>query len=111
MILCHEETGEQMQVQRILRLRTKTKLTGNMGFGLWSEVRAPEATARGRGMSEPTHARGRAGKEQLPRPAQATALLLRRKLQVLQRNTAQLHQKKHFSKYKVDACCVCASRV
>lgn len=81
-----------------------------MGFGLWSEVRVPEARARGRGMSEPIQAR-RAGKEKLPRPAQATALLLCRKLQVLQMNTAQLHQKKHFSKYEVGACLVCASCV
>lgn len=100
-----------MQVQHILRVRTKPKLIGNMELELWSEVRAPEATARGRGMSETTHARRRAGKEQLPRPAQTTALLLCRKLQVLQMNTAQLHQKKHFSKYKVDACLVCASCV
>lgn len=57
-----------MQVQSILRVRTKPKLIGNVGFELWSEVRTPEGTARGRGMSEPTHARTRAGKEQLPRP-------------------------------------------
>lgn len=104
-------TGGQMQVQRILRVRTKPKLIGNMGFELWSKVRAPEATPRRRGMSEPTHARRKAGKEQLPRPAQDTARLLCRKPQVLQMYTAQLHQKNHFNKYKVDACLVCASCV
>lgn len=100
-----------MQVTLILGVRAKPKLIGNMGFELWSGARAPEATGRGRAMSQPTHARRRARKEQLPRPAQATALLLCRKLQVLQMSTAQLHQKKHFSKYKVDACLVCASCV